>query len=256
MRLEVIDPFLEQAFEVAEGAAGEPNSLRQGIEQVLEFVQATNVGNLGTIGLLALIYTVIKLLGSIEQTLNTIWGVRKPRTWVRKFADYLSMVMVVPLVLVAATAFMTTMKSQALRGGWTRCTLVLRGRRSSASAPSPRCGWASRSSTCSCPTPACVGARPCSGLGRRHALVAGADGARGFPAQRGQVQRALLVPGGDSAVPVLGVPVLGDGAAGAELAFAHQNEPAYRQWPGRGSLTMACARSWPCGRWRAFLRLS
>jgi membrane protein len=70
------------------------------------------VGNLGTLGLLALIYTVIKLLGTIEQTLNLIWGVRRARSWVRKFADYLSMVVIVPLILVSATAFATSMKSE------------------------------------------------------------------------------------------------------------------------------------------------
>ena len=121
LRKEVIDPFLESTFEasttIVDGVevATEPNSVRTAIEQVLEFVQSTNVGNLGTVGMLALIYTVIKLLGSIEQTLNHIWGVRKARTFVRKFADYLSMVVVVPLILVSATAFVTTAKSDALR---------------------------------------------------------------------------------------------------------------------------------------------
>ncbi len=121
LRKEVIDPFLESTFEatqtIVDGVqvAAEPNSVRTAIEQVLEFVQGTNVGNLGTVGMLALIYTVIKLLGSIEQTLNKIWGVRKARSWVRKFADYLSMVVVVPLILVSATAFMTTARSSALR---------------------------------------------------------------------------------------------------------------------------------------------
>jgi membrane protein len=118
LRSEVIDPFLEKAFESTQVAAGsevlaeQSSNVRTAIDQVLEFVQGTNVGNLGTLGMLALIYTVIKLLGTIEQTLNLIWGVRRARTWVRKFADYLSMVVIVPLILVSATAFATSMKSE------------------------------------------------------------------------------------------------------------------------------------------------
>ncbi|HPF14780.1 MAG: YihY/virulence factor BrkB family protein [Planctomycetes bacterium] len=117
LRNEVIDPFLNQTFETPVPVDGVPTAMgvREAIDQVLTFVQGTNVGNLGTIGLLALIYTVIKLLASIEGSFNEIWGVRKARTWVRKFADYLSMVVVVPLVLVTATAFMTSLKSQAVR---------------------------------------------------------------------------------------------------------------------------------------------
>ncbi len=117
LRYQVIEPFLEKAFESTSGATGgevmaeQGSNVRVAIDQVLEFVQNTNVGNLGTLGLLALIYTVIKLLGTIEQTLNLIWGVRRARSWVRKFADYLSMVVIVPLVLVSATAFATSMKS-------------------------------------------------------------------------------------------------------------------------------------------------
>lgn len=119
LRFQVIDPFLEKAFESTPGATGadvigeQGSNVRTAIDQVLEFVQGTNVGNLGTLGLLALIYTVIKLLGTIEQTLNIIWGVRRARTWVRKFADYLSMVVIVPLILVSATAAATSMKSDS-----------------------------------------------------------------------------------------------------------------------------------------------
>ncbi len=117
LRTQVIDPFLETTFEPAVSADGTvtANSLREAIDQVLQFVQNTNVGNLGTVGLLALVYTVIKLLGSIELSLNQIWGVRRSRTFLRKFADYLSMVVVVPLVLVSATALVTAVKSESLR---------------------------------------------------------------------------------------------------------------------------------------------
>jgi membrane protein len=44
----------------------------------------------------------VRLLGSIENSFNQIWGVRKARSWVRKLSDYLTMVIVTPLFLVIA----------------------------------------------------------------------------------------------------------------------------------------------------------
>ena len=108
LRSRVIDPFLRSAFDVnAEGEAGSGNELFDAIQQVLEFVQNTNMNNLGAFGLLVLVYTVLKLLGSIELAFNEIWSVRRARTWVRRFTDYLSMVVIVPVLLVAATAATT-----------------------------------------------------------------------------------------------------------------------------------------------------
>lgn len=108
LRSRVIDPFLESAFEVsAANAPSSDNELFRAIQTMLEFVQNTNMSNLGAFGLLVLVYTVLKLLGSIELAFNEIWGVRRARTWVRRFTDYLSMVVIVPVLLVGATAITT-----------------------------------------------------------------------------------------------------------------------------------------------------
>ena len=101
LRADVVEPFLDRTF-----GAGSPDGtgseLRSAIDEVFGFVERTDFGSLGAIGLLVLVWTVIKLLSAVEHTLNDIWGVKRARTLARKFADYLSLVIVVPLLLVMA----------------------------------------------------------------------------------------------------------------------------------------------------------
>jgi membrane protein len=74
------------------------------LEKIFDYVDKTNFQTLGAIGTVMLIYLVIRLLGYIEKTFNDIWGVAVQRSIIRKFSDYLSIVIVFPLfVLLAAT---------------------------------------------------------------------------------------------------------------------------------------------------------
>ncbi len=105
---QTIEPFLDQTF----GAGGaQANELRVAIDKLFSFVDATNVGKLGAFGLAFLVYAVIKLLGTIERSFNDIWGVRRARSLVRKVSDYLSLVIVVPILLTSATAVTAALQS-------------------------------------------------------------------------------------------------------------------------------------------------
>ena len=107
---DVLRPFLDQHLGAA--AATGSGEVRQAIDQVLLIVKETNVSSLGTFGLAILAYTAIKLLGSIEQTLNEIWGVHKSRALLRRVSDYLSIILLVPILLTTATAVTTTLQSE------------------------------------------------------------------------------------------------------------------------------------------------
>jgi membrane protein len=78
-------------------------------------LQTTQGGVIAGIGLVLLFWTVVKVLGNIEASFNSIWGVRRPRSMVRKFSDYLSIMMISPLLVIlqsSATVFITTQLSQ------------------------------------------------------------------------------------------------------------------------------------------------
>lgn len=119
LRTGQIDPYLDELFGSLEPApsvalesapsvlapAAEPagiTQLRSGFDQVLDLVDRTDVKGLGAIGLLVLMLAVLRLLSSIEESFNEIWGVRKARSWVRKLSDYLTIVVITPIFLVVA----------------------------------------------------------------------------------------------------------------------------------------------------------
>jgi len=77
-------------------------NLRDAIDQVLAFVEGTEVSSLGAFGLAVLLFTVVKLLSHVEGALNDVWGVRRARSIPRKLADYTAMVVVSVALAVGA----------------------------------------------------------------------------------------------------------------------------------------------------------
>jgi len=69
-------------------------------------------GIIAGIGIVFLLWAVIKVLSSIEHSFNEIWGVTTHRSFGRKFSDYLSVMLVCPILLVIAGSI-----TAAIRGG-------------------------------------------------------------------------------------------------------------------------------------------
>jgi membrane protein len=84
------------------------------VARVITYINNTNVGSLGAIGLVALLATAINMLGSVEATFNAIWGVSATRTFYRKFSDYLSVLVIAPLLLLAATSITGSLQSKSM----------------------------------------------------------------------------------------------------------------------------------------------
>jgi len=117
-------PVLAIAFSVLKGL-GVHNTLepvlarvagdsQETVGRVINYVNNTNFKSVGAIGLLLLILTVISLLGRIEEAFNAIWRVRETRTLQRRFSDYLSVVVVGPVLLLAAMSMTSSLQSQWL----------------------------------------------------------------------------------------------------------------------------------------------
>lgn len=85
------------------------------IDKVIGFsrslLESTRGELIAGVGLLLLFWAVIRMLGQIEGSLNDIWGVKEQRSFGRKFSDYLSIMLVCPLILIlssSVTIFITT----------------------------------------------------------------------------------------------------------------------------------------------------
>lgn len=79
--------------------------------KVIDFVGHVRAGVLGILGLVLLLYTVISLVRKIEAAFNHVWRVREPRSFVEGFGHYLSVIMIGPLLLVAALGLTAAISS-------------------------------------------------------------------------------------------------------------------------------------------------
>ncbi len=82
--------------------------------RLITFVNNMHVGALGAVGLVALFITIVSLIGNIEQAFNRIWGVRAPRRLARKFSDYLSVILVGPVLVFSALGIIASLQSSTL----------------------------------------------------------------------------------------------------------------------------------------------
>ncbi|MBP54397.1 MAG: ribonuclease BN, partial [Marinobacter sp.] len=82
-------------------------------EQILGFVDNMKVGVLGSVGLALLVYTVVSLVQKIERSFNMIWRVPDMRSMAQRFSNYLSVIMVGPLLMVSAIGISATIFSSA-----------------------------------------------------------------------------------------------------------------------------------------------
>lgn len=81
---------------------------------IISFVENIQVGVLGFIGFLMLFYTVVSLIGQIEASFNHIWRICRPRSLYRRFSDYLSALLIGPVLLFSALGIMASMENSAL----------------------------------------------------------------------------------------------------------------------------------------------
>jgi len=99
-----LQPLLLEKFAAGSGEV---------IGEIVNYIDNTNVGRLGMLGLAMLIFTVLTLLSNIEKSFNAIWGVDETRGLLRRFADYFSVVTVGPLLVIAAISMTSTLQSHA-----------------------------------------------------------------------------------------------------------------------------------------------
>ncbi len=113
-----IVPVVAMAFAVAKGFGMERILAEQlmakleGHEEVAEriiafaqsMLETTKGGAIAGVGIVVLFWTVVKVLGNVEASFNDIWGVKTARSLGRKLTDYLSVMMICPILLITASS--------------------------------------------------------------------------------------------------------------------------------------------------------
>ena len=101
----MIEPFLAQAL-----APLGPERVEI-TRRVIQFVDNTRVDVLGAVGVAGLFYSVIYLVGNVEESLNQIWRAQPVRTWTRRYGEYLGLLLVGPVLVFAAFALIASAQS-------------------------------------------------------------------------------------------------------------------------------------------------
>jgi len=124
-----IVPMAAMAFGIAKGFGFEQMLAKQMLEkfpgqeetisQIILFannlLQNTKGGIVAGVGVVVLFWTVIRVLNSIENSFNDIWGIKKGRSFGRKVSDYLSIMLICPFFMIASggvTVFVSTQITQ------------------------------------------------------------------------------------------------------------------------------------------------
>ncbi|MDH4207193.1 MAG: YihY/virulence factor BrkB family protein [Desulfobacteraceae bacterium] len=120
-----IVPVVAMAFGIAKGFgyqkllekqlfdkfSGQEEVINRVVGFAYSLLDNTKGGMIAGIGIVFLLWTVLKLFSNIERSFNDIWEVKKPRTYGRKFSDYLSIMLISPILFTlssSVTVFITT----------------------------------------------------------------------------------------------------------------------------------------------------
>jgi len=83
-------------------------------QTIISFVDQVKVGVLGSIGLLVLIFSVLSLVKNIENAFNHTWRISITRSLSQRFSNYLSVILLGPLLLFTAAGLKASFNSSSV----------------------------------------------------------------------------------------------------------------------------------------------
>jgi membrane protein len=102
----------KQILEMAEKANWQSDITTQIISFSHNLLNQAKGGLIAGVGVVLLLWTVISILGKIEESLNEIWEVKKSRTLVRKFSDYIAIMVFAPVLMIVSSSATVLVASQ------------------------------------------------------------------------------------------------------------------------------------------------
>ena len=96
----LLEPLGEQSVEIS--------------ARIVGFVDNMKIGVLGAVGLSLLIFSAISLIHKIESAFNHTWRLQSSRTLLQRFSDYLSVILVGPVLVFSAVGITASLASNEL----------------------------------------------------------------------------------------------------------------------------------------------
>jgi len=83
-------------------------------EQLMTLVYNVNGNVLGGIGLTFLIYTAVSMVKKVEEAFNYVWYVTKPRSFAKRFTEYMFVLLIGPLAIVVALGAIASIGNESV----------------------------------------------------------------------------------------------------------------------------------------------
>jgi len=103
---------------ILEASATLPEQLREFVEQILDAVGGISPAALGGISGVLFLYIIFKLLNGIEESFNQIWGVQSSRAIADKIRNYLSVLIIAPVLMLIANTASGTLTAYSSKIEW------------------------------------------------------------------------------------------------------------------------------------------
>ena len=81
--------------------------------QIIGFVDNVSGSTLASIGVALLLFSLLMMAQKVESSFNFVWRVDRPRSFARRFGEYLTFLLVGPLVMSVVLGFTATLSSTA-----------------------------------------------------------------------------------------------------------------------------------------------
>ncbi|NOR68101.1 MAG: YihY family inner membrane protein [Methylomarinum sp.] len=104
------EKMLEQ--QLLDKASEQDTMMLQLIEFSQNMLSSTKGGVVAGIGVVVLFWTVIKVIGNIEESFNHIWRIKENRPLARKLSDYMSLMMLAPVLLIMSSSMTVFVKTK------------------------------------------------------------------------------------------------------------------------------------------------
>jgi len=107
--------FEEKVRVLLENNVSDPNQeevVNWIVNFAVSYLETTPGGQIAGIGFAILLWSVMKVLGNIEESFNDIWEVKHSRSFIRKFSDYIALFLLAILFFVSTSGVVVFISNQ------------------------------------------------------------------------------------------------------------------------------------------------
>lgn len=84
----------------------------QAVEFAENMLDNTQGGVIAGVGIIILLWSVMRLMIGIEEAFNEVWEIKEGRSWARKVADYLTLMLIAPILFLLSSSSAIYIRSQ------------------------------------------------------------------------------------------------------------------------------------------------